>query len=359
MKPCRILTIKSGENESKTIIKLSKLLDLAWDDLAAVGSIEAFSNVVTLRSLENKLPTRLLQKWIEAKTSMANYTTVQIMKELKKFIGIQRDLAETFLKTKAPASASEGKAKNPKGNAGKRFTGTAEEDNSHDSSCSRCGLTNHQIKTCRVPKDIVCRKCAKVGHIERACPKASAVKNGQKRSEGKTNEDRKEGKTITISDDVVSFVSTNVSAQTASGVRLPIEEVSTNFGKCNILWDSGSMLNLVENSWASETGMVGKPYNLTYRVVDGVTRVVHTKRYELDISTRDGGKKKLVVYGFDVIMDHIEPANLTELSKAHKAIGYRHREGSLSDPSGKVRLLIGCCLLSDFPRRSGQRMIFV
>ena len=41
-------------------------------------------------------------------------------------------------------------------------------------------------------------------------------------------------------------------------VKLPIEQINTSKGPCTVLWDSGSMLNLISTEWADKVGLVGK-----------------------------------------------------------------------------------------------------
>ena len=49
----------------------------------------------------------------------------------------------------------------------KRYKSDEEYENKR--KCYRCGLSNHLIRECRVPKDIRCNKCKKKGHMKAAC----------------------------------------------------------------------------------------------------------------------------------------------------------------------------------------------
>jgi hypothetical protein len=87
----------SHTDEQNSIIKLCKVLQSAWDDLSAVNCIDEFCNVVTLSTLESKLPHRLQTLWAREKIQSNLSSSNACMIALKAFLEEHRKIASDVL----------------------------------------------------------------------------------------------------------------------------------------------------------------------------------------------------------------------------------------------------------------------
>ena len=306
-------------DEQGSIIKLCRVLQSAWDDLIAVDSVEEFCNIVTLNALESKLPGKVQVQWAREKIRLSPKSSKESMFALKGFLEEQRKIASDVLmmRGKTDIDPSESKCK---------FNGALSADPVKQAACFRCGFTSHRVKDCRVPSTIKCRKCQRVGHIENACPE-------------KVKKDLK-----------VSFQGFSGSdVRQKSGVRLPIEVVNTEVGPCTVLWDSGSMLNLVSNKWASDAGLRGKKCSLKFKVIDGSVKETVTYAYEICLISQDGEKKLVNAYGIEGLAATSRALNEDAVTNL---VGSSDGLFSLSDiynVESDVDLLLGSGCVSFFP----------
>ena len=84
-------------DEQSSVIKLCRVLQSAWDDLSAVKCIDEFCNVVTLSTLESKLPHRLQVQWACQKIEKKLDSSEESMLALKLFLEEQRRIASDVL----------------------------------------------------------------------------------------------------------------------------------------------------------------------------------------------------------------------------------------------------------------------
>ena len=248
-------------DEQSSIIKLCRVLQSAWDDLAAVDSIDEFCNIVTLNTLESKLPPKLQVQWAREKIRKNLEASKECMPALKSFLEEQRKVASNVLLMRGKVDA--GSTGPSHGDPKPKFNGAISIAESRPRGCFRCGYTSHRIKDCKIPGSFKCRKCHRVGHIENACPEK--VRNDESSKGGaQGNEPFKGGKGDEPPKGIIKEVKFNGSLDFSGSdfdqqvVKLPIEQINTSKGPCTVLWDSGSMLNLISTEWADKVGLVGK-----------------------------------------------------------------------------------------------------
>ena len=166
---------KVGEDEPNAIISLSRVLELAWDDLIAIDSLDEFCNVVTLGTLENKLPPRIQILWAQEKPDGNSNAA---MRSLKTFIERQRKIAQEVLNMRGKSNEQK-KVPYRSDNRNQRVHVGAVGVEIKKKTCFRCGF-GHFVKDCRVPSGIRCRRCHKIGHIENACREPVSKDNSSK-----------------------------------------------------------------------------------------------------------------------------------------------------------------------------------
>ena len=317
-------------DEQNSIIKLCRVLQSAWDDLTAVDSVDEFCNIVTLNTLESKLPGKVQVQWAREKIRLSFKSSKESMFALRSFLEEQRKVASDVLlmRGKIDIDSSEPKCK---------FNGALTAEPVRHAACFRCGFTGHKVKDCRVPSTIKCRKCQRVGHIENACPEKVKKENA---CPDKVKKDEKDVK-------FQGFSGSDVSQK--SGVKLPIKVVNTEAGPCTVLWDSGSMLNLVSNKWASDAGLRGKKCSLKFKVIDGSVKETVTHAYEICLFSQDGTRKVVNAYGIDGLAATGRALSDDVVTSLVDSSNGAFSFSDICNVESKVDLLLGSACISYFP----------
>ena len=86
--------MKVGGAQEKAVINLSRCSQKAWDDMEAINALDEFCNIMTVRTVESKLSSRLQLMWAEHKSEKACKTSKETMLNLKNFIEKHRKIAE-------------------------------------------------------------------------------------------------------------------------------------------------------------------------------------------------------------------------------------------------------------------------
>ena len=94
------------------------MIQAAWDDLTAVGYLDEFCNIVTLTTLEAKLPQDLQIQWAKEKIKSKLNCSKECMFGLKAFSEDQRKVASDVLlmRGKSESKHSPGDSRNSKFN---------------------------------------------------------------------------------------------------------------------------------------------------------------------------------------------------------------------------------------------------
>ena len=328
--------LKLNADEPIAIITLARCLEVAWDDLSAVDALDEFCNVITLRTIEGKLPPRLQTLWAQEK-SEANYATSKLaMNCLRKFTEKHRRVASEVLSMRGKGAEGTVLSKPVIKDKVAQNVQPVSHTESTSGRCFRCGYKSHRIKDCKVPSNITCRRCGKVGHIENACKSPAATADAKDRE-----------KRVNFNEDTEVKHTSNANVKAA--IRLPIEKVLTEYGPCTVLWDTGSMLNLVSQEWALANELVGRECSLEFKVVDDSARHVKTNVYQIPLISKKGVKKIIRAYELNSLAAGVKRLDFKLLKKIIDSENLPIDAAEIDNPEGKIQLLLGSECISDFP----------
>ena len=342
----------SGEGEQKGVIKICNFLQSAWDDLKAVNALNEFCNVVTLQMLEGKLSTGTQMKWATEKSKLDDSpSSAQLMEKLKAFLDKEQRIAENVMLMQGKMEGvTKDEERGPKDKFKKStgsFNGMIDDKSKGRStnSCYRCGGPGHFARDCKVPRSIKCRRCGETGHIERACQGRKVSKDDPPKNEIEKDVRFKEGD----KENKVGITVANSGSESVN-VRLPVEVVDTEFGSCNVLWDSGSTLNLVSRCWVRKHNISGRKCKLSFKVVDGTNRKIESILYSFNLRAKDGSNRSIRAYELESIATPVSSIDVNGVVSVLNSAGVVVNVDEISNPCGELDLLLGTECMPVFPR---------
>ena len=129
---------------------------------------------------------------------------------------------------------------------------------------------------------------------------------------------------------------------------LPIQEVMVEGQNksCNLLYDSGSNVNLIRHAYAKELGLSGSTVSQSLQVTGREPEQLQTVLYNIPLRRASGEIKNITAYGIPDITANLTPVNLAPIIIFFSGI----RLKDIQRPTGKVDLLLGVHEARLFPK---------
>ena len=120
---------------------------------------------------------------------------------------------------------------------------------------------------------------------------------------------------------------------------LPIQEVMVEGQSrtCNLLYDSGSNVNLIRHAYAKQLGLSGSTVSQTLQVTGREPELQQTVLYNIPLRRASGEVEHVTAYGISDITANLHPVNLAPIIVFFSGIQLK----DIQRPTGKVDLLLG------------------
>ena len=106
---------------------------------------------------------------------------------------------------------------------------------------------------------------------------------------------------------------------------------------CNLLYDSGSNINLIRHAYAQELGLPGSPVSQVLQVTGKEPEQQDTFLYNIPLRRTRGEIEYVAAYGIQNITAYLSPVSLVPIITFFSAV----RLKDIQRPIGKVDLLLG------------------
>ena len=220
-------------------------------------------------------------------------------------------------------------------------------------ACYVCLVPGHSKNECRIQND--CLKCKKGKHHISLCKEAEIP--NQVKSEVQTYEvNAYEGE---VHLDFEEEQGINVLREVTEGKILFVDPITgkfheNNYRDINILWDTGAMINLIENNLPRELGYKGNLSELEIQTVTSTSTTPRQYMYKVYIIDRDGNVWEIKAFGHphNIMPKDSRPLNEKALRKYAKQ--FKVRKNQIQNNDGPIHLIIGNSTLRPlFPSQKG------
>lgn len=314
--------INRGAQDSG-VIELVNILEAGVRDLTAIGKLSEIANSYTVKIIEQKLPRRVMMKWLEEMDSLDG---VDRFEALFQFLKAERKRIERLVQISNP-KIQDGVVNEKNSNvAAKKNVFNAEYRKKTESGgrSNKCLMhpnsTNHLTRKCKqfldksvaerekIVKDAKgCKFCLSTAHESGPCPWAEKWKPCDVNNCGQFHS-RLLHPTPNPLASPFAGAGNHVNCK-ASGdgdghaSLLLIQDVYTFSNDPIILfWDSGSNISLVRKEYAVKHGLDG--VNVSYELLTlGNSSIQNTVLYDVPIYDRSGKKHVIKAYAIDTICE--------------------------------------------------------
>ena len=355
----QITELRKVEEEDYTaFIKLVDVVERAHLDLSAMGHTAILNNPMTVRLILTKCPRMVkenLAKELSTKKQEEEFDVmlqflIQRRREATRLARLQDD-------TKASKPQGQGRQKGSVHatdyKKDDKKSGSKAKDNTKKAGNWDCPVANctykqkHFLSECRAFKKLavndkgkfvlekkLCVLCFSPGHDVGTCPKKTAGwRVCDEGGCGKWHSRWLHGAVVP------GLALTTRAGAVGAGSRtlLLAQSIPTLEGKqVNTLWDSGSTISLVSNSFAGDVGLEGVDCGLELTGVGEKTQMYSTKMYIVNLLDKQGEISQIQCFGIDKITQDLLPADVTTAAEVFD------KDVELLDrPAGPVHLLIG------------------
>ena len=209
-------------------------------------------------------------------------------------------------------------------------------------ACYVCLVPGHNKNECRIQSD--CHKCKKGRHHISLCKEAERpyqVKSEVQATVSTVN--AYEGEVHLNFEEEQGI---NVLREVTQGKILFVDQTTGKFDKnnhrdINILWDTGAMINLIEDQLPRELGYTGKLSALEIQTVTSTSTTPRQYRYKVYLMDRDGNVWQIKAFGHphNIMPKDSRPLSMKALRKYSKQ--FKVRKNQIHNNDGPIHLIIG------------------
>ena len=281
------------------VVNLVDVLEKGVLDLTAIGKRNEIANAYTVKLLEQKLPRRVMIKWLDEKDVTAETDRFEA---LFKFLRLERKKSERLLQQNGEGE------KNPvTKDRGKKINAMMRDRNITDSNQRNNGCLIHQnskhltrkcktflSKTVAERDELVkelkgCKLCLSLSHSEKPCPWESKWNpcgvNGCKEYHSRLLHNS-------------NYLKPNFKASCDGEIGMLLLIQSARSEKCDveIFFDSGSSISLIRRDYAERCGLRG--INVSYELITlgNIPKLQNTVLYDVPLIDRFGVKYVIKAY---------------------------------------------------------------
>ena len=352
-----------------SLIKLVDTLEKGTQDLAAINAREEIANNYTVTLIQEKLPERILRKWIDLDvTASSTASGKNSFEELLEFLKTEREKAERVIQVKVTKEKERNKDDKDKN---RRERQKKEEDKfalyagggGNDRKKKKCCLVHpngdHLTRKCKIflsktPVErgaIVkasngCKFCLSTSHSGSPCPFESTWEKCDVDGCSIYHSRLLHGCGIPEFTNFVDLSSVTIRYKNVGKTLLLMQDVQTPKGKITVFWDDGSTIALVSQAYIRRVKLKGVTITYNLEVTGGKIETHTTTLYDIVLLDRKGDKHVVKAFEIEEICGYINKFEMTDFAKLFPSVSVKQ----VARCGGKAELLIGSNYLHLHPR---------
>ena len=328
-------------DQDKGVVELVDVLEKGIQNLSIIGKEKEIANAYTIKLIEQKLPRRIMLKWLEEEDKSRDDDRFE---SLYKCLIRERKHAEKILQQK-----SERENEQPSKVRGRKTVNMVNEGTRINNNCILHQNSNHLTWKCRdfLSKTVVERAklvkdyhasplCLSLSHTGKPCP--WKLKWDPCQVDGCT---RFHSRLLHGSNPEISCHAKNKQQDEEDDLGgrtlLLTQSVKAGDNKIHTFCDSGSSISLTTKHSARKNKLKGIKVSYDLVTLGNVIKPQNTNLYEIPIEDREGQTYIIKAYEIDDICHEMETTNMGEIAKLFVKVNAK----DVMRPQRKIELLIG------------------
>lgn len=323
-------------DQDKGVVQLVDVLEKGVRDLTAIGKLSEIANAYTVKLVEQKLPRRVMMKWLDEEDKMG---VGDRFEALFAFLKLERKRLEKLIQQSGVTADDSAKrrivnlATKDRSGGDKRKNCVIHENSDHFTRKCKSFLSKTVAERVQIINDKkACILCLSLSHVGEPCPWKS-----------KWDPCGVNGCAVYHSRllHANSGMSANGCKATTDGEQstlLLIQKMKTNSNNdVTVFWDSGSSISLVRKDYAMRNNLSG--FDVSYELVTlgNVRKLQNTVLFDVPIVDMYGNTHVIKAYGIEEICHGDENVDIRDVidlfpDLREKDVRRRHKE---------VEILIG------------------
>ena len=361
------LDLSKGDWDA-SLIKLVNVLEKGTQDLAAINSREEIANNYTVTLIQEKLPERILRKWIDLDVSSSSASSKNSFEELLEFLKTERKKAERVLQVKETnkeKNKENNKKRDKKDDDKPQANGYSNYAGGGGNGCKKCCLVHpnadHHTRLCKqfrkkspeergalVKAANGCKFCLGKSHGGNPCPFEDKWDkcglNGCQVYHSRLLHDCGIPEFCNYVD--VSSATIRYNNIEKGKTLLLMESVRTPTDELTVFWDDGSTIGLVSKAYVLRAKLKGIEMQYSLETTGGKVETHTATLYEIVLLDRKGDKHVIKAFEIDEICSYINSFDMSEIAKLFPSVSL----DQVTRCGGKAELMIGSNYLPLHPR---------
>ena len=311
------INVQKFNNQDQGVIKLIEALERGVQDLTAIDKRSDIANVYTVKLIQDKLPRRVMLKWLEEWDEMEE--TEDKFEKLFEYLKKERKRTEKLVQQ----AKEREKDKPTRDNRRKRNDN--DEDKNDKSTVGHVGAvvksskclihpsSSHFTRKCKsflkktieergqLVKDLsACKLCLSLAHPDEPCPHEA---NWQPCGVDSCTEmhSRLVHGSIAVSMHILAMTFTDPHQHKRT--LLLMQMIHSGGKETFVFWDNGSSISLVSRRYARKHNLKGVKVQYDLLTVGKVVKTQRTIMYDINIADRDGVVHTITAYEMETICE--------------------------------------------------------
>ena len=338
-------------NQDEGLVNLVDVLEKGIQDLSAIDKRNEIANAYTVKLIEQKLPRRVMQRWLEEEDRS---DSVDRFEKLFTYLKLERKRTEKIIQQRNEMNKdTSNKSKNQSRNNKHIVNHVAKNEydcRKNNNNCLIHQKGNHLTRKCKdflsktaaergqLVKELdACKLCLSLSHIGKSCPWESKWDPCKVDGCKEYHSRLVHGSNIQGVSYHIKTSDNGTEQETDQNTLLLIQNIKSEKGEVLTFWDNGSTISLVSKKYARSNKLKGVKVSYELVTVGNIVQPQETLMHEISIKDRCGTTHMIKAYEIDDICLDIGSTVMDRIVGLFTDL----KTDDVTRPNREVELLIG------------------